>query len=104
MEILKTIRFCAVAALAALTITACSDDDDNTTAQEKEMLVTKMEQKVQYVMEDYENIFAGAKNDITEMKYDGQDRLIEWVDNGKRGLYTYEKSKVFYPLNDNERI
>lgn len=53
------------------------------------------EQKVKYVMEGYEDFFAGAKNDITEMKYDGQGRLIEWVDNGKyAGHYTYEKDKI----------
>lgn len=95
MEILKTIRLYAVAALAALTMTACSDDDDNPSAPEKEMLVTKMERKVKYVMEGYEDYFAGAKEDITEMKYDGQGRLFEWVDNGKcRGIYTYEKGKI----------
>lgn len=77
------IRLCAVSALGALTMTACSDDDDTPAAPEKEMLVTKMEQKVKYVLEGYENFFAGAKNDITEMKYDGQGRLYEWVDNGK---------------------
>lgn len=95
MEILKTMRLCAVGALAALTMTACSDDDDNPSAPEKEMLVTKMERKVKYVMEGYEDYFAGAKEDITEMKYDGQGRLFEWVDNGKcRGIYTYEKGKI----------
>lgn len=97
MEILKTMRLCAVAALAALTMAACSDDDDNPTAPEKEMLVTKMEHKVKYVMEaeGFEDFFAGSKNDITEMKYDGQGRLFEWIDNGKsRGLYTYEKGKI----------
>ena len=95
MEILKTIRLCAVAALAALTMTACSDDDDNPAAPDKELLVTKMERKVKYVMEGYEDYFAGAKEDITEMKYDGQGRLFEWVDNGKcRGIYTYEKGKI----------
>lgn len=95
MEILKPIQFCAVAALAALTMTACSNNDDNPAEPEMEILVSKMEHKVKYVMEGYEGFFAGAKNDITEMKYDGQGRLIEWVDNGKsKGLYTYEKGKI----------
>lgn len=95
MELLKTLRFCAVAALAVLTMAACSDDDNNPEAPEKELLVTKMEQKVKYVLEGYEDHFAGAKNDITEMKYDGQGRLIEWVDNGKcAGFYFYEKGKI----------
>lgn len=95
MEILKTMRLCAVAALAALTMTACSDDDDNTTAPEKEMLVTKMEHKVKYVKEGFEDYFAGTKDDVTEMKYDGQGRLMEWIDNGKsKGIYTYEKGKI----------
>lgn len=95
MELLKTLRFCAVAALAVLTMAACSDDDNNPDAPEKELLVTKMEQKVKYVLEGYEDYFAGAKNDITEMKYDGQGKLIEWVDNGKcAGFYFYEKGKI----------
>lgn len=110
------IRLCAVSALGALTMTACSDDDDTPAAPEKEMLVTKMEQKVKYVLEGYENFFAGAKNDITEMKYDGQGRLYEWVDNGKsKGLYTYEKGKIIltndpdcgsieFQLNDNGQV
>lgn len=102
METIKTIRFCALAALAALSMTACSDDDDNPTTPEKEMLVTKMERKVKYVMEGYEDYFVGAKEDITEMKYDGQGRLIEWVDNGKfLGLYTYEKGKIILTNNPN---
>lgn len=116
METLKTIRFCAVAALAALTMTACSDDDDNRTAPEKEMLVTKMEHKVKYIMEEYEDSFYGAKDDITEMKYDGQGRLIEWVDNGKsKGFYTYEKGRIIltddpnsgsteFQLNENGQV
>lgn len=95
MELLKTLRFCAVAALAVLTMAACSDDDNNPDAPEKELLVTKMEQKVKYVLEGYEDYFAGAKNDITEMKYDGQGKLIEWVDNGKCAcFYFYEKGKI----------
>lgn len=102
METLKTIRFCAVAALVALTMTACSDDDDNPAAPEKELLVTKMEHNVKYVVEGYENILFGAKNDISEMKYDGQGRLIEWVDNGEcAGLYTYEKGKIL--ITDNPK-
>ena len=116
MKTLKIMRLCAVAALAALTMTACSNDDDNPTAPEKEMLVTKIERKVKYVLEGYENFFAGAKNDITEMKYDGQGRLIEWVDNGKcAGYYTYEKGKILltddpingsivFLLNDNGQV
>ena len=103
MEILKTTRFCAVAALAALTMTACSDDDDNSTTPEKEVLVTKMEQKVKYVMKGYEEYFPVTEYDCTEMKYDGQGRLIEWVDNGKcAGYYTYEKGKILVtddPIN-----
>lgn len=103
MEILKTMRLCAVGALAALTMTACSDDDDNSTAPEKEVLVTKMEQKVKYVMEGYEEYFPITEYDCTEMKYDGQGRLIEWVDNGKcSGYYTYEKGKILLtddPIN-----
>lgn len=95
MELLKTLRFCAVATLAVLTMAACSDDDNNPDAPEKELLVTKMEQKVKYVLEGYEDYFAGAKNDITEIKYDGQGKLIEWVDNGKcAGFYFYEKGKI----------
>ena len=116
MEILKTMRLCAVGALAALTMTACSDDDDNSTAPEKEVLVTKMEQKVKYVMEGYEEYFPITEYDCTEMKYDGQGRLIEWVDNGKcSGYYTYEKGKILltddpingsieYQLNDKGQV
>ena len=95
MEILKTLRFCAVAALAALTMTACSNDDNNHATPEKEMLVTKMEQKVKFVMEGYEEYFPITEYDCTEMKYDDQGRLIEWVDNDKcTGLYTYENGKI----------
>ena len=102
METLKTIRLYAVDALAALAMTACSDDDDTPAAPEKEILVTKMEHNVKFVVEGYEDILFGAKNDISEMKYDGQGRLIEWVNNGKcAGHYTYEKGKIL--LTDNPK-
>lgn len=115
MEILQTTRFCAVAALAALTMTACSNDDNNRTAPEKEILVTKMEQKVKFVMEGYEEYFPITEYDCTEMKYDGQGRLIEWVDNGKSGVrYTYEKDEIIltndpagsivFQLNDSGQV
>lgn len=116
METLKTIQFCAVAALAALTMTACSDDNDNSAAPEKEILVTKMEHKVKFVIEGYEEYFPITEYDCTEMKYDGQGRLIEWVDNGKcAGYYTYEKGKILltddpisgsieYLLNDKGQV
>ena len=103
METLKTIRFCAVAGLAALTMTACSDDNDSPVAPEKELLVTKIEHNVKFVVEGYEDILFGAKDDISEMKYDGQGRLIEWVSNGEyAGHYTYGKGKIL--LTDNSKL
>lgn len=97
---MKTLRMCALFAVATLALGACSDDDNNIepvtppVPEEPAMpRVAKMEYVPTYVGEMFEGYFPITERDITEMKYDEKGRLTEWIDNGKSSArFTYEEN------------
>lgn len=85
-------------AIALLTITTvgCNDDDNSKfPTQNGNLLVTKGELKASYMVEGFEEWMSIGSHDVTEMKYDGQGKLIEWISNGEcAGKFTYSDGKI----------